>query len=212
MNTSPPVPAKAAARLLQAARFEKSVPEFRLLPADTGTELAFAGRSNCGKSSAINLLCNQRNLARTSRTPGRTQHLVVFALDEQRRLIDLPGFGYAKVSKSMRSHWNRELPRYLEQRRSLGGLVLLMDIRHPLKAIDQIMVEWCRDAGVPLVILLSKADKLGRGAASRARLDVIRVLAESFELDVPVILFSALKRQGIDEAYTAISVLLDDSE
>jgi GTP-binding protein len=134
---------RAMRALLQNARFSKSVPEPHLLPPDRGREVAFAGRSNTGKSSAINVLCGQHGLARISRTPGRTQHLVVFDLDAERRLIDLPGFGYAKVAKSMRTHWERALPEYLEQRRTLVGLVLLMDIRHPLKPQDELIIGWC---------------------------------------------------------------------
>ena len=194
----------AARKLLQQAQFTISVPEPRQLPLDSGQEVAFAGRSNAGKSSAINLLCGQHGLARTSRTPGRTQHLVVFALDPERRLIDLPGFGYAKVTKTMRAHWERALPEYLETRRSLIGLMLLMDIRHPLKPPDVALLEWCRDAGVPVHVLLNKSDKLGRGQATAA-LHQLRLGLERMGSNAQAQLFSALKQQGADEAFAALA-------
>ncbi|MEX2479351.1 MAG: ribosome biogenesis GTP-binding protein YihA/YsxC [Gammaproteobacteria bacterium] len=192
-------------KLLQGARFITSVPELRQLPSDDGLEVAFAGRSNSGKSSAINLLCQQRALARTSRTPGRTQHLVVFELDAERRLIDLPGFGYARVSKDVRAHWERVLPQYLERRQSLAGLVLLMDIRHPLKPQDVVVIAWCRAAQVPLHILLSKADKLGRGAAAQTLRKVSAYLAENGGDLAGVQLFSALKQDGADAVYGVLA-------
>lgn len=197
--------ANSARILLSRAQFHSSYPEPRQMPADVGVEVAFAGRSNAGKSTAINALCAQRSLARTSRTPGRTQHLVVFELDAQRRLIDLPGFGYAKVSKSVRAHWQRALPEYLEQRRSLNGLVLLMDCRHPLKELDEIVIAWCRDAAVPLHVLLSKADKLSRGAASAELHKVRRYLEKNGGEQATVSLFSALKHQGYDQAWTVLA-------
>ena len=192
-------------KLLQGARFTISVPELRQMPPDHGREIAFAGRSNSGKSSAINLLCQQRTLARTSRTPGRTQHLVVFELDAERRLIDLPGFGYAKVSKDMRAHWERVLPQYLERRRSLAGLVLLMDIRHPLKPQDLILITWCRQSDVPLHVLLSKADKLSRGAAAQTLRTVAAHLTRHGGSQASVQLFSALKHDGAEAAYGVLA-------
>ncbi len=201
--------AQATARLLQRAQFSVSVPEPRQLPADRGREVAFAGRSNSGKSSAINVLCTQRNLARTSRTPGRTQHIVVFELDPGRRLIDLPGFGYAKVSKAMRAHWERALPEYLERRRSLAGLILLMDVRHPLKHEEQILVSWCAQAGVPLHILLNKADKLSRGAALGTLARVERTLAGD-GATATVQVFSALRRDGLEQAWTVLGEWLGE--
>lgn len=203
-----PSPAQAARRLLRQARFTVSVPETRLLPPDRGLEIAFAGRSNAGKSSAINLLCGQHGLARTSRTPGRTQHLVVFELDSERRLIDLPGFGYAKVDKSTRAHWEHALPEYLETRRALAGLVLLMDIRHPLKPQDLVLLEWCRESEVPVRVLLSKADKLGRGQAMAT---LHQVTAALLRMHVPgtAQIFSALKVTGTDEAWGVIGDWLE---
>jgi len=193
---------------MSQASFGLSVPTVQKLPADDGREVAFAGRSNSGKSSAINLLCGQRSLARTSRTPGRTQHLVVFDLAPARRLIDLPGFGYAKVSKQMRAHWDKELPRYLERRMSLCGLVLLVDIRHALKPADEMIVQWCHEAEVPLHILLNKSDKLGRGAAQSVRLEVERLIRAAGYSAISVQLFSALKRVGQEEAWRTLGTWL----
>lgn len=199
---------EAARKLLAKARFAISVPEPRLLPADGGREIAFAGRSNAGKSSALNLLCAQRGLARTSRTPGRTQHIVVFELDAERRLIDLPGFGYAKVAKSMRAHWEDALPEYLETRASLAGVMLLMDIRHPFKPQDQALIAWCLAAGVPLHVLLSKADKLGRGQAS-ATLHSVNAELKRAGANGHAQLFSALKGDGTQEAWAVIADWLE---
>ena len=199
-------------RLLAQACFSVSVPRVRLLPADEGLEVAFAGRSNSGKSSAINLLCGQKNLARTSRTPGRTQHLVVFDLAPARRLVDLPGFGYAKVSKQMRAHWDHELPSYLEQRQSLCGLVLLIDIRHLLKPNDEMLIEWCHRAQVPLHILLNKSDKLSRGAAKSALLTLQRYLEEARFNQATAQLFSALKRTGQAQAWSKLAEWMPQNE
>ena len=196
-----------ARKLLKQARFTLSVPEARLLPADVGREIAFAGRSNAGKSSALNVLCAQRGLARTSRTPGRTQHIVVFELDEERRLIDLPGFGYAKVAKSMRAHWEEALPEYLETRASLSGLVLLMDIRHPLKPQDVAVLEWCNHAGVPAHVLLNKADKIGRGPAT-ATLHQVTAAMKKQAWTASVQLFSALKQDGTEQAWQVLGAWL----
>ena len=185
-----------------------SVPNVNDMPNDKGIEIAFAGRSNTGKSSAINVLCGQRGLARTSRTPGRTQHLVVFQLDGPRRLVDLPGFGYAKVSKRVRAHWDRALPEYLETRRSLAGLIMVMDVRHPLKPQEVMLVDWCATADVALHVLLNKCDKLNKGQAQNALLKLSRYL-ESAGGDATAQLFSALKRTGIEQAYEAAGRWLD---
>ncbi|MES9877904.1 MAG: ribosome biogenesis GTP-binding protein YihA/YsxC [Candidatus Sedimenticola sp. PURPLELP] len=182
--------------LISAARLDQS-------PPDEGIEVAFAGRSNAGKSSAINTLCQQRNLARTSKTPGRTQLLNFFALDEQRRLVDLPGYGYAKVAEKIKLQWQKELAAYLEQRQSLRGVVLLMDVRHPLKEFDSQMLEWSAGIGLPVHILLTKADKLKHGAASKALLQVKKAVAP-FGDQVTVQLFSSLKRQGVDQAHATL--------
>ena len=157
------------------AKFLKSAPRAALLPDDTGYEVAFAGRSNAGKSSALNCLTGIRQLARTSKTPGRTQLINVFTLaDETRRLIDLPGYGYAKVALKVKLDWQKNLAQYLDVRKSLKGLVLLMDVRHPLKELDQSMVDWALARQLPVHILLTKADKLSRGQVQNTLLQVRR--------------------------------------
>ena len=179
--------------LVSAARLDQS-------PRDEGVEIAFAGRSNAGKSSAINALCQQKSLARTSKTPGRTQLLNFFELDEGRRLVDLPGYGYAKVAESVKQQWQGTLADYLEHRDSLKGVILMMDIRHPLKAFDEQMLEWSAHIELPVHILLTKADKLKRGAASQTLLRVRKAL-EPYGGHVSVQLFSALKKEGVDAAH-----------
>ncbi len=197
-----------ARKLLTRAQFALSVPEPHLLPADRGHEIAFAGRSNAGKSSALNMLCAQRGLARTSRTPGRTQHIVVFDLDTERRLVDLPGFGYAKVAKSMRAHWEQALPEYLETRACLCGLILLMDIRHPLKPQDVAVLEWCTHAGVPVHVLLNKSDKLGRGPATAA-LHLVNASMKTHGWLGTAQLFSALKHEGAELTWQVLGQWLE---
>ena len=169
------------------------------LPPDTGAEVAFTGRSNAGKSSAINSITDHRGLARTSKTPGRTQLINFFALDDEHRLVDLPGFGYAKVSLDVRDNWQQTLNEYLQIRTSLAGLVLIMDIRHPLTPFDVDMLTWCREMQMPVHILLTKADKLSRGAAGAVLEKVRRYLAQ-YPSTATVQTFSALKKQGIDDA------------
>jgi GTP-binding protein len=183
---------------LQAAQFLLSSPSLRHAPADQGAEVAFAGRSNAGKSSALNVLCNQKALARTSKTPGRTQQLVFFELDQQARLVDLPGYGYAKVNARTQAQWQELMEAYLGHRQSLRGIVLVMDIRHPLTPYDLQMLEWCGYHRMPLLILLTKADKLSRGAAQNTLLSVRRELAAQALCEVQ--LFSASKRLGVESA------------
>jgi GTP-binding protein len=182
------------------AHFLTSAAQLSGAPPDQGYEVAFAGRSNAGKSSAINVLCQQKQLARTSKTPGRTQLLNFFQLDDERRLVDLPGYGYARVAESMKQQWQQEMANYLARRRSLCGLILLMDIRHPLKDFDQQMLAWAEQQTLPVHILLTKADKLKRGAASQTLLQLRKAIAER-PTQSSVQLFSALKREGIDDVH-----------
>ncbi|MCA8866374.1 MULTISPECIES: ribosome biogenesis GTP-binding protein YihA/YsxC [unclassified Halomonas] len=181
------------------ASFLISAPTLALCPDDTGAEVAFAGRSNAGKSSAINALTQQNALARTSRTPGRTQLINFFSVmnDEARRLVDLPGYGYAKVPEAVKLEWQKHLAEYLRNRFSLRGLVLLMDVRHPLTEFDQMMLDYADQRGMPVHILLTKADKLKRGPASAA-LQKVRSRLKEWEDLVSVQLFSSLKRDGVD--------------
>jgi len=183
----------------QQASFITSAARLNQCPDDSGAEVAFAGRSNAGKSSAINALVAQRALARTSKTPGRTQLLNFFTVDETRRLVDLPGYGYAKVPAKMKEQWVRLMEGYLQQRQSLRGLVLVMDIRHPLSEFDQQMLDWCHEVEMPVHILLTKADKLKFGAAKAVLLQVQKVLRDE-GLNATAQLFSALKRDGVEEA------------
>ena len=190
--------------LCQQAAFLISAAKVDQCPPDEGLEVAFAGRSNAGKSSALNTLTHA-SLARTSKTPGRTQLLNFFALDEQRRLVDLPGYGYAKVPIPLKQHWQRHLEAYLGSRASLAGLILLMDIRHPLTEFDRMMLDWSQASGMPLHILLTKADKLAFGAARNALLKVQKDVREGWGEAVGVQLFSAPKRQGVDEALAVLA-------
>lgn len=183
--------------------FLLSAPQIGLAPPDEGFEVAFAGRSNAGKSSAINAITAKKALARTSKTPGRTQQLVFFRIDSGRRLVDLPGYGYAKVPAAVKKTWQKTMEAYVSRRRSLMGVFLLMDIRRPLTEFDRQMVRWCDACELPLHIALTKADKLGRGAAKTALLDAKNKLRE---VDVPVSiqLFSATRRTGIDQAHEVL--------
>lgn len=167
-------------------------------PADFGCEVAFAGRSNAGKSSAINALTGNTKLARTSRTPGRTQLINFFTVADQIRLVDLPGYGFAKVPLKVKQEWNKQLERYLQLRQSLKGLILLMDIRHPLKDYDRQMIEWAVKSEMPVHILLTKSDKLKRGPAKSALFAVQKEL-QKHERWISVQLFSSLSHDGMDE-------------
>jgi GTP-binding protein len=189
--------------------FIQSASAIENAPPDQGWEVAFAGRSNSGKSSAINALTGIDKLARTSRTPGRTQLINFFALSDSQRLVDLPGYGFAKVPLAVKKKWNQQLERYLQYRESLRGLVMLMDIRHPLTDADKQMLDWAVAASMPVHILLTKADKLKRGPAQNTLLSVQRELAAHAEL-VSVQCFSSLKRQGINELGKQINRWLTD--
>lgn len=179
-----------------ATRFVTSAPDIRHLPTDDGVEIAFAGRSNAGKSSALNTLTRQKNLARTSKTPGRTQLINLFEVTEGKRLVDLPGYGYAKVPEATKKKWQQALGEYLQMRQSLKGLVVLMDIRHPLKDLDQQMIQWAVDCHIPVLVLLTKADKLASGAQKK-QLTMVREAVLAFMGDIQVELFSSLKKTGV---------------
>ncbi len=191
----------------QRAEFLTSVPQPSLAPADSGMEVAFAGRSNAGKSSALNAITSQKALARVSKTPGRTQHLIFFQLDEQRRLVDLPGYGYARVPIKVKQQWHKAMETYLNQRKTLRGLVLLMDIRHPLTDFDKQMLGWCQHFQMPVHILLTKADKLKRGAGLNVLLQVKHALADHDNISLQ--LFSSTKKIGVDEARAVIDNWLE---
>ncbi|WP_193074631.1 ribosome biogenesis GTP-binding protein YihA/YsxC [Pseudomonas sp. FME51] len=197
--------------LCQTASFIKSASQADQCPADQGLEVAFAGRSNAGKSSALNTLTHAR-LARTSKTPGRTQLINFFGLDESHRLVDLPGYGYAKVPLELKEHWKLHLDAYLTQRNSLAGVVLVMDIRHPLSGFDRMMLEWADVTGLPAHILLSKSDKLSYGAAKGVLLKVQTTVRKEFGNRATVQLFSSPKRQGIDEAHAVLESWLYPAE
>lgn len=192
----------------RSAQFVLSASQLRQLPADEGAEIAFAGRSNAGKSSALNAICEQHGLARTSKTPGRTQLLNVFALDETRRLIDLPGYGYAKVPEEMREHWRKLIDAYLRERESLRGVVLIMDSRHPLKDFDRQMLTYCTGIELPCLLLLTKADKLSRSEGSKT-LAAVRKECAAEGWTPHLQLFSAHAKTGVDEARTALDSLLN---
>jgi GTP-binding protein len=183
------------------ARYLLNAHELKQLPKDHGIEVAIAGRSNAGKSSAINTLTDQKSLARTSKTPGRTQQIVIFELDEDRRIADLPGYGYAKVPLKLKAHWRKVMARYFETRKSLRGVVLVMDIRHPMREFDQQMLNWCESAGVPCHILLTKADKIKRGPAQSTLLKVRRDLPAVASVQV----FSSLNKAGLEELVDKLS-------
>ena len=181
----------------QRAQFLISVGKLSQLPEDNGYEVAFAGRSNAGKSSAINVLTGNQRLARTSNTPGRTQLINFFSIDESRRIVDLPGYGYAKVSREVKQKWDQLLDDYLQQRNCLKGLVLLMDSRHPLKDFDRQFINWCALAKMPVHVLLTKSDKLKRAEASDTLRSVDSYLSSISSL-ASVQLFSSQTKTGTD--------------
>ena len=200
-----------AADLIAQAEFVHGAQRFSQLPEDSGIEVAFAGRSNAGKSSAINAITRRKSLARTSRTPGRTQQINFFAIDDERRLVDLPGYGYAKVSQSLKREWDKTLDRYLQERQALYGLILIMDCRHPLKDFDQQLLGWATESNLPVHILLTKADKLTRNKAA----GVLQSLRHKLETDYPVAtaqLFSATKNTGVEEVRALLGAWLQIEE
>jgi GTP-binding protein len=203
-NKSSPTPASATAAIrYRAVCFHNSVNTLAQLPPDSGREVAFAGRSNAGKSSALNVLTGQRQLARVSKTPGRTQLLNFFQVEPERYLVDLPGYGYAQVPDAIRRHWQALVERYLRERLALRGLMLLMDIRHPLTVLDRRMLDSCAWRQLPARVLLTKADKLGRGAAQTVLQQVRKALTTDYP-HASAQLFSAPTRWGLDEAHAQL--------
>ena len=193
------------------AVFLLGVHDLEQLPPDTGLEVAFAGRSNSGKSSALNLIAGQRALARISKTPGRTQQINFFDLGIQRFLVDLPGYGYAKVPESVRRHWQRVLQDYLAERQALTGLILLMDVRRPLTELDLQMLDWCHHRSLPSHILLTKADKLSRGRAGVVLMQTAATLKQDYP-GATVQLFSALKGNGVETVRSRMDDWFDWAE
>ncbi|MGB0133853.1 ribosome biogenesis GTP-binding protein YihA/YsxC [Dokdonella sp.] len=197
--------------ILHTAKFLKSAAGLRDMPPDHGCEVAFAGRSNAGKSSALNALATHKGLARVSKTPGRTQLLNVFVLDDERRLVDLPGYGYAKVPIGVRDQWRGMVDGYLRSREALKGLVLIMDSRHPLKDFDRQMLDFAAAIAKPCHVLLTKADKLSRNEATRTLNEVRKELGADTEGAAPVTvqLFSSTAKTGLDEARKVVSDWLE---
>ena len=189
------------------ASFITSAHEPPQFVADEGAEVAFAGRSNAGKSSAINTIVNQRNFARTSKSPGRTQLVNFFTLRDEQRLVDLPGYGYARVTRSLQDHWRKLMGTYFESRQSLAGLFIVVDIRRSLGDFDWQMIDWATEVGCPAHILLTKADKLKRGPAITTLNDVNKHV----DAAVSAQLFSATKRVGVDDARNALDKMLTDA-
>ncbi|MFN3703816.1 ribosome biogenesis GTP-binding protein YihA/YsxC [Thermomonas sp.] len=197
----------AAPNPFARAQYLLAAHNFRQLPPDGGFEVAFAGRSNAGKSSALNALCQQNALARVSKTPGRTQQLVFFGLPphENKYLVDLPGYGYAKVPQELQAHWQAFLDGYFGSRDALRGLVVVMDVRHPLKEYDRQMLGYAMRRGLPAHVILTKADKLGRGAAGNTLQAVRMELQRAFADSVTVQLFSGESKQGVEELRAVVA-------
>lgn len=187
--------------------FLKSAAQLTDLPLDEGAEVAFAGRSNAGKSTALNTLTGQHNLAKTSKTPGCTQLINLFTIQGNQRLVDLPGYGYAKVPQAIKRRWQDTLADYLRTRECLKGLILLSDIRHPLNPYDVSMLDWASEINLPLVLVLTKADKLGFGAAKQQALAVKNAVTNYDNLK-EVLIFSAHSGAGLNELRSALSGLL----
>jgi GTP-binding protein len=200
----------------QNTHFITSAPDIRHLPEDDGIEIAFAGRSNAGKSSSLNRLTNQNSLAKTSKTPGRTQLINLFKVADKCHIVDLPGYGFAQVPLELKKKWQQSLGEYLQKRESLKGLVVLMDIRHPMKDLDQQLIIWAVESNIPVQVLLTKADKLKSGAR-KAQLLKIRTDSLSFGGDVCVDLFSSLSGIGVDtlrqklDQWFAPSLIVEES-
>ena len=190
-------------KIYRQCEYTTSAYKLSQLPEDEGSEVAFAGRSNAGKSSAINAIADHNALAKVSKRPGRTQMINFFAISEDKSIVDLPGYGFAKVPIAVKKHWVTTLESYLAERESLKGLVLVMDVRHPLRDLDWKMVQWCHEAKVNLHLLLTKADKLKKGAAM-AQLHQVQKQLEEAGVDASLQLFSALKKTGVDDAHSVL--------
>lgn len=186
-----------------STQFVTSAATLKDCPPESLAEVAFAGRSNAGKSSAINAITGQTKLAKISKTPGRTQLINFFEVEPHHYLVDLPGYGFAKVPLAVKEKWQAELERYLRQREPLAGIVVLSDVRHPMKEFDQMMVNWAVQSELPVLLLLTKADKLKRGAAQNTLLKVRKSIEELPEVEVQ--LFSAMNRVGIEGAQKVIA-------
>lgn len=194
-------------RYYRQAKFLISAGKANQFPLE-GMEVAFSGRSNAGKSSALNTLCDNKGLARTSKTPGRTRLVNFFELDEQRRLVDLPGYGFAKVPVAMKKEWENLMTQYLSDQKALNGLVIIMDIRHPLNDYDWQMLEWCNHYKLPAHVLLTKADKIKRGPQQSSKLKTQKLLKDA-GVDASVQTFSALKKTGLDELVIKLNEWLE---
>ena len=190
------------------AAFIGSYPTSSDLPKDEGSEIAFCGRSNCGKSSVLNALTNNKKLAKTSKTPGRTQAINVFEISSEKnfKIIDLPGYGYAKVSKKMRSAWGQEIEEYLTSRECLKALCIIMDIRHPFKEDDLNLIDWCESRALPMILLLNKSDKLSKNKVSQAVMNAKKILG-SLSIKHYVIATSATNKTGIEDLLESINDL-----
>ena len=180
--------------------FDKSCPTEQFFPDDEGVELAICGRSNSGKSSVLNMLANQKKLAKTSNTPGRTQSINFFYVNEDssKKLVDLPGYGYAKASKKMQKEWSQQITKYMASRKSLRGIILIMDVRHPLQESDLNFIAWCEQYNLPMQILLNKSDKLSKNKASQELMKCVEKTAHNLLLDSPMLL-SAKTASGAEE-------------
>lgn len=198
-------------KFYRQAQFLISAASKKQFPVDDGLEVAFAGRSNAGKSSAINTLCDNKGLAKISKTPGRTRLINFFSLDEKRRLVDLPGYGYAKVPLPMKQEWERLLEQYLQQQGPVRGVVVIVDIRHPMKEFDLHMLDWCQHYNLPTHVLLTKTDKLKRGPAQAALLKTRKELKQA-GYDCSAQTFSALKKTGLNELASILDSWLERDE
>ena len=194
--------------IYRQCEYTTSAQKLSQLPEDKGIEVAFAGRSNAGKSSALNAITDHTGLAKVSKTPGRTQMINFFQIAEAKSFVDLPGYGYAKVPVAVKKHWVKTLEAYLAERECLRGLVLVMDVRHPMRDQDIQMVDWCHEANVNLHILLTKADKMKKGPAM-AQLHQVQAQLEEMGVDASLQLFSALKKSGVDDIHGVLDEWLE---